>query len=583
MKKGVPVSPGVAVARAYCVDVVLARREPLKLDEAALSGEISRFDRACAAAAEELDAIVARVSQQLGEEEAAIFRAHRLLLRDPAFVGKVKSLILHRQIDASAALHETLEEYTTLFSRIEDEYLRERMTDLRDVVGRIVAQLALQSSQEGVSPDEPVIIVAPEILPSQALTFHRLKVAGIITEAGGATGHAAILARSLGIPAVSGMRGVLREIHTGDLVALDGREGHVYLNPGPEVEAAYRKLQREYVNLRDRLIENRDLEAVTPDGNHVELLANVNSPADAEMAVRVGAVGVGLYRTEYLFLTHPTVPNEEEQLEAYRAVIEMAPHRRVTIRTLDLGGDKHVPYIGQQSEPNPFMGWRSIRLSTAYPEFFQTQLRAILRAGRYGQVSLLFPMISTLEEVLRLKRMVRRTQLALTREGVPFADNIPLGVMLEVPAAALCVETLLDEVDFVSIGSNDLIQYLMAADRDNPKVAHLCEPFNPALMKLLHRVIKVCNERSTPVTLCGEMAGRPRCVLPLLGMGLARFSMSPAFVPSIKELVRRTSGEVARAVAERVLRLRTLGEVRGFLTRKVRQIWPTVSILDMSK
>lgn len=583
MKKGVPVSPGVAVARAYCVDEVLARREPLKLDEAALSGEISRFDRACAAAAEELDAIVARVSKQLGEQEAAIFQAHRLLLRDHAFLGKVKSHILHRQTDAATALHEALEEYSALFARIEDEYLRERMTDLRDVVARVAAQLALQTSAECVTAGESVIIVAPEILPSQALTFHRMQVAGILTEAGGATGHAAILARSLGIPAVSGLRGIVREIRTGDLIALDGREGHVYLNPGPEVEAAYRKLQREYVNLRDRLIENRDLEAVTPDGLAVELLANVNSPADAEMAVRAGATGVGLYRTEYLFLTHPTVPNEDEQLEAYRAVIEAAPNRSVTIRTLDLGGDKHVPYLGHHSEPNPFMGWRSIRLSTAYPEFFQTQLRAILRAGRYGKVNLLFPMISTLEEVLRLKRMVRRTRLALARAGVPFADDIPLGVMLEVPAAALCVEALLEEVDFVSIGSNDLIQYLMAADRDNPKVAHLCEPFSPALMTLLDRVIKACQARGRPVTVCGEMAGRPRCVLPLLGMGLTRFSMSPAFVPSIKELVRRTEREVARDAARRVLGLRTLGEVRGYLTRKVRQIWPNVSMLDMSK
>jgi phosphoenolpyruvate-protein phosphotransferase len=583
MKKGVPVSPGVAVARAYCVDEVLARREPLQLDEAALSGEISRFDRACAGAAAELDAIVTRVSRQLGEEEAAIFRAHRLLLRDPAFLGKVKSIILHRHVDAATALHETLEEYTQLFARIEDEYLRERMSDLRDVAGRITAQLALHAGHDLVPTDEPVIIVAPEILPSQALAFHRLRVAGIITEAGGATGHAAILARSLGIPAVSGLRGILREVHTGDLLALDGREGHVLIHPGPEAEAAYRKLQREYVNLRDRLIENRDLEAVTPDGTRIELLANVNSPADAEMAVRVGAVGVGLYRTEYLFLAHPTVPDEAEQLAAYRAVIDAAPNRAITIRTLDLGGDKHVPYLGDQRERNPFMGWRSIRLSTAYPEFFQTQLRAILRAGHYGRVSLLFPMISTLEEVLRLKRMVRRTRQALAREGVPFGDDIPVGVMLEVPAAALCVGALLGEVDFVSIGSNDLIQYLMAADRDNPKVAHLCEPFNPALMKLLDLVIRACDARGIPVTLCGEMAGRPRCVLPLLGLGLRRFSMSPAFIPSIKEMVRRTNLDAARKVAERVLTMNTIGEVRGYLTRKVRQLWPNVTMLDMNK
>jgi phosphoenolpyruvate-protein phosphotransferase (PTS system enzyme I) len=582
-KKGVPVSPGVAVARAYCVNEVLAHRQPTRLDAAALSSEVSRFDAACAAAAAELDAIVTRVGQQVGPGEAAIFQAHRLLLRDPALIAKVKSAILDRHLDAQTALQEALDDYAALFARIPDDYLRERVADLRDVVARIQAQLALQTVQHCFNVTEPAIIVAPEILPSQALSFGRLQVAGIITEAGGSTGHAAILARSMGIPAVSGLRGILKEVQTGDLVALDGREGFVYLRPGPEVEAAYRKLQREYVNLRDSLIENRDQAAVTPDGIRFELLANVNAPADAEMACHVGAVGVGLYRTEYLFLTHPTVPDEEEQLAAYRAVIEAAPNRRVTIRTLDLGGDKQVPYFGHQREANPFMGWRSIRLSSAYPEFFQTQLRAILRAGLYGAVSLLFPMVSTLEEVQRLKRLVRRTKVELQRSGIRFGEQIPLGVMLEVPAAALCIDTLLDEVDFVSIGSNDLIQYLMAADRDNPKVAHLCEPFSPALYRVLAQVLRACNERNKPVTLCGEMAGRPRCVLPLIGLGLRHLSMSPAFVPSIKETVRRTTMKMAVDITERVLRMSTLGEIRGYLTRKVREIWPNVSLLDMRR
>ena len=603
MKKGVPVSPGVAVARALCVDEVLARREAAQLDVASVSAEVRRFDDAVAAAAAELDAIVERVAAQVGEEEAAIFRAHRLLLRDPALVGKVKSIICNRQVDAATALHDTLEEYTALFARIPDAYLQERMADIRDVIGRILAQLALRPLAEAPPPSEPVILVAPEILPSQALAFMArppgaeeangkkgdkhpattLQVAGIITEAGGATGHAAILARALGIPAVSGLRGILQEVNTGDLIALDGREGHVYLNPGPEVEAAYRKLQREYVALCDSLIDNRDREPLTADGERVELLANVNGPADSAMAVRAGASGVGLYRTEYLFLTHPAVPSEEEQLAAYREVIEAAPNRRVTIRTLDLGGDKQVPYFGHHREANPFMGWRSIRLSTAYPEFFQTQLRAILRASRFGELSLLFPMISTLEEVHRLKRMVQRTRRELENEGERLDQHIPLGVMLEVPAAALCVEDLLEEVDFVSIGSNDLTQYLMAADRDNPKVAHLCEPFSPALMRLLATIIRACVSRGKPVTLCGEMAGRPRCFLPLFGMGLRRISMSPAFVPSMKEMVHRLTLPEGRAIAERVLAMRTVGEIRGYLTRKVKHLWPDVSLLDMSR
>jgi phosphoenolpyruvate-protein phosphotransferase len=583
MKKGVPVSPGVAVARAYCVDEVLARRESYHLEVKAVSSEVNRFEQAVAAAGRELDAIVRRVNQQLGEKEAAIFQAHRLLLRDPTLINKVKTLIVNRQVDARTALHEVLDEYTTLFAQIQDEYLKERMADLRDVIGRVMAQLALQEGKHVIDADEPVILIAPEILPSQASTFDRQQIAGIITESGGANGHAAILARSLGIPAVSGMRGILKEVKTGDLVVLDGREGHVYLHPGPELESAYRKLQREYVDLRDRLIENRDQQAVSADGTHVELLANVNGEADALLASRAGAAGVGLYRTEYLFLTHPTVPTEEEQLANYQAVIEAAPNRAVTIRTLDLGGDKNLPYLGQTREANPFMGWRSIRLSSAYPEFFQTQLRAILRAGLFGKVSLLFPMISTLEEVQRLKRLVERTREQLRREGLAFADNVPLGVMLEVPAAALCIDHILAEVDFVSIGSNDLIQYVMAADRDNPKVAHLCEPFHPPVLKILNQVISACTAHGKPVTLCGEMAGRPRCFLPLFGMGLRSLSMSPAFVPTIKELVRSTALGEAEKIARRALRMTTAGQVRGFLTRKTRDICPNVAFLDTSK
>jgi phosphoenolpyruvate-protein phosphotransferase len=583
MRKGLPVSPGVVVAPAYCLDEVLARREPHLLDAAALSGELERFDQACAAAARELDDIIARVSAQVGEDEANIFRAHRLLLRDPALLGKVKAAILDRRLDARTALQESLDEYAALFAQIQDEYLRERMADVRDVVGRIAAHLSLEEAVHSLSVQEPSVLVAGEILPSQAMAFDRFQIAGIVTETGSTTGHAAILARSLGIPAVAGLRGICREIHTGDLLAVDGREGYVYIKPGPEVEAAYRKLQREYVDLRDRLIENRDQEAVTRDGTRVELLANVNSPADAALAARVGAGGVGLYRTEYLFLTHPSVPNEEEQLAVYRQVIEAAPCHAVTIRMLDLGGDKQVPYLGSQHETNPFMGWRSIRLSSAHPELFQTQLRAILRASCYGQVSLLFPMISAVEEVQRLKRMVLRVQATLRRQDIPFDEKMPIGVLVEVPAAALCVDALLDDVDFVSVGSNDLIQYVMAADRDNPKVAHLCEPFSPAILKLLQHIIKTCNARGKPVTVCGEMAGRPRCFLPLFGMGLRRLSMSPALIPPLKELIRHASLPVAQEIGDRVLRMKTFGEIRGYLTRKARRIWPNVSMLDTSK
>ncbi len=583
MKKGVPVSPGVAVAHAHCVEEVITSHEPYTLDDASLSGEVNRFERACAAASREIEDTISRVSRQIGDEEAAIFRAHRQLLRDPTMLGKVRARITDQRIDPSSALQQTFEEYAALFRQISDPYLQDRLSDLRDVVGRIITHLNDEPQKPALEVQEPVILVIPEIFPSQASLIDKRWVAGIITENGAATGHAAILARALGIPAVSGIRGIMREVKSGDLIALDGREGHVYLNPGPEVEAAYRKLQREYIDVRDKLIENRDQAAISPDGCAVELLANISGPPDAVMAAHVGATGVGLYRTEYLYLTHPSVPDEEEQLAAYREVIEATPNRTVTIRTLDLGGDKHVPYLGTRKEANPFMGFRSIRLTTAYPEFFQAQLRAILRAGQYGNVSMMFPMISMLEEVQRIKRVVHRVRLALLRAGVPFGEHVPIGIMIEVPAAALCIEELLEEVDFVSIGSNDLIQYLMAADRDNPQVAHLCEPFGPALLRLLDRVIRACNERGKPVTLCGEMAGWPRCFLPLFGMGLRRLSMSPAAVPTIKELVRRTPLSVAEDIAKRVLKMSTTGEIRGYLTHKVGEIWPNVALVDMRR
>src|SRR5262245_53118050 len=583
MKKGVPVSPGVAVAQAHCVDEIITSHEPYTPDASGLSEEVSRFEHACATVIRELDDTIARVSKQIGDEEAGIFRAHRQLLRDPTLFNKVQARICDKQIDAATALRETLEEYSAIYRQFSDQYLQERLTDLKDVVGRVLVQLSQDTQHTTMQVHEPVILLAPEVLPSQAALIDKRWVAGIVTETGAATGHAAILARALGIAATSGVSGILREVKNGDVVALDGREGHVYVNPGPEVETAYRKLAREYADITHQLIENHDLDAVSPDGVRVELLANVSGVPDAQMAGRAGASGVGLYRTEYLFLTHHSVPDEEEQLAAYREVIEAAPNKTVTIRTLDLGGDKHVPYLDTHREANPFMGFRSIRLSSAYPEFFQAQLRAILRAARYGNVSLMFPMISQLEEVQRIKRIVQRTKLSLKRSGIPFGEHIPIGIMIEVPAAALCIEELLEEVHFVSIGSNDLIQYLMAADRDNPQVAHLCEPFSPALLRLLARVIKACGEHNKPVTLCGEMAGWPRCFLPLFGMGLRRLSMSSAAVPTIKELLRRTNLSLAEEITQRVLAMPTTGEVRGYLTRKAQEIWPNLTLVDMRR
>ena len=387
------------------------------------------------------------------------------------------------------------------------------------MISRIGSHLSTQSPRPRVARrphdgDEPVILVAHEILPSQAMSLGNLPIAGIVTETGGGTSHAAILARSRGIPAVSGVVGITDEVRTGDLIVVDGRDGLVLVRPDSETTSAYRKMQREFFDLKDQLVLNRDQPAISADGVAGRAAGQHQQPRRRRRRpTTVGATGVGLFRTEYLFLTHQDVPDEEEQYQYYRQVIEAAPNRTVTIRTLDLGGDKTVPYLGRRSEANPFMGWRSIRLSFEHPRLFERQIRAILRAGRHGKVSMLFPMITTLEELRHVNRLVEETRRNLRREGVPFGEDVKTGVMVEVPAAAVCIDAILRETDFISIGSNDLIQYLVAADRDNPKVAHLCEPLSPAIFKVLQMVLDACRRTGTPVTAL-RRDGRPAPLRP---------------------------------------------------------------------
>jgi phosphotransferase system enzyme I (PtsI) len=587
MHKGIAVSPGVVVGVAYKVDSVFGSSEPETLDDPSLvPAEIERFDVAVRTTIAELEAVVAKVAQQLGPAEADIFKSHLEIVNDRSLLTRVHELIETKHLTALSALQVVLQAYAANFARIEHDYFRERMTDVRDVISKIASHLAPQPSLPPISDgdhregEDPVILVAHEILPSQAMSLGSLPIAGIVTETGGGTSHAAILSRSRGIPAVSGVTGITSDVKSGDLMVVDGRDGLVIVRPDREETAAYRKMQREFFDLKDRLVLNRDEPATSSDGAPIELLANINNLADAQAAQKVGACGVGLFRTEYLFLTHADVPDEEEQYQHYRQVIEDSPNRNVTIRTLDLGGDKTVPYLGRRSEANPFMGWRSIRLSFEHPRLFERQIRAILRAGRHGKVNMLFPMITTLEELRYINRLVEETRRNLRREGVPFGEDVKTGVMIEVPAAAVCIDAILRETDFISIGSNDLIQYLVAADRDNPKVAHLCEPLSPAIFKVLQMVLDACQRTGTPVTLCGEMAGQPRSVLALFGMGLRRFSMSPAFVPTIKALLSSVTTAQAERFAHQILQSKTSEEIRAYLTARLHEISAALEVFD---
>ena len=586
MHKGIAVSPGVVVGVAYKVESAFGAGEPQALiDPAQIPAEIARFNRAVAQSATELEGIVAKVAQQLGPGEAAIFKSHLTIVKDETLLAKVRALIEAQRLTALSALQMVLQDYAARFAGIEHEYFRERMTDIRDVISRIgshLSPLPTAASGPDQNGEEPIILVAHEILPSQSMSLGDLPIAGIVTETGGATSHVAIISRSRGIPAVSGVVGVAADVQNGDLIVVDGRDGIVVVRPDADTASAYRKLQREFVHLKDKLVLNRDQPAVSADGVQIELLANINNVADALAADKVGATGVGLFRTEYLFLTHQDVPDEEEQYEHYRQVIEATPNRVVTIRTLDLGGDKTVPYLGRRNEANPFMGWRSIRLSFEHPRLFERQIRAILRAGVHGKVSMLFPMITTLEELRYVNQLVEETRRNLRKERIPFGEDVKTGVMIEVPAAAMCIDAILRETDFISIGSNDLIQYLVAADRDNPKVAHLCEPLSPAIFKVLQMVLDACRRTGTPVTICGEMAGQPRSVLVLFGMGLRKFSMSPAFLPTIKALLSKVTTAQAERFAHQVLQLKTSEEIRKYLNERLHEVSSDLEMFDFT-
>lgn len=603
MFKGIAVSPGVSIGSAYCIHEVFVDPASQLLEPNQVPAEIARFENARKKSIAEIRGLHKKVSKQVGQDAAAIFAVHESILQDPALVGKVRGWIKEDQLSAPAALARLVDFYKQILDRSGDDYLRERIADIRDVVERLTSHLSAALQRESPSQSDPVIVVADELLPSQVLMLGNKPVSGIVTQAGSQTSHAAIVARSRGIPAVSGVRGILRQAKTGDLIVVDGREGHVVVNPDAEMLAAFRKLEREFVNLRDQMAHNHDMPAVTADGQLLDLMANINGVGDARAAVAMGASGVGLYRTEYLYMAHASVPGEEEQLANYREVIAASPNHNVTIRTLDIGGDKTVPFLGRgHYEANPFMGWRSIRLSFEYPEFFLSQIRAILRAAVQepdvtaagslsagngdqldnGQwkVKMMFPMVTTLEELRRLKAMVHRAQRQLTKEGIPYGQ-VEFGMMLEVPAAAVMIEEMLPAVDFVSIGSNDLVQYLMAADRDNPKVSHLCQPLSPAVLRILRTVVRACNYQNKPVTLCGEMAGMPEALAVLLGMGLRRFSVSPAVVPTVKEVASHLTIPMAKELLRRALQIKTTNKIRSMLNAQLLEVAPNLSPILM--
>ncbi len=572
--EGVAASPGIAIGRAFVLGGDVVHIFPRVLAEEEVPAEIERFKAAVEQARQELERIRHEVSKELGEESAKVFDAHRMMLEDELVIDETIRRIRNERKNADLVFYEVMRAVQSSLAAGGDEYLRARAADVRDVKRRVIRHIQGQRHDHLAPLAEPAIIVASNLSPSDTVSLDKAKVLGFATDLGGRTSHAAILARSLELPSVVGLGKVSSMVQTGEWMILDGLHGLVIVNPTPETIAQYRQRQEEFCEVQHRLERLRDLPARTLDGKDVELSANIEFPEEIDSVVAHRAQGVGLFRTEYLYLSGNGLPAEEEQYKAYRMVVEgVAPHP-VIIRTFDLGGDKIPEEEGGPPEANPFLGRRAIRICLQHIELFKTQLRAILRASADGQVRLLLPMISSVDELLQAKGVIAEVKKELDERGLDYDRDIELGIMIEVPSAALTADQLAAEVDFLSIGTNDLIQYTLAVDRGNQRVAHLFEAYHPAVLRLIRQVVEAGHERGIWVGMCGEMASDPLATMLLVGLDLDELSVSPVDLPRVKEIVRAISYEEARQVAERVLRMRAAGEIKSYLQGVMREKFP---------
>ncbi len=561
---GLPASMGIAIGPAFIYTPEELLKSPQEPADAAT--ELDRVERAIEEAQDQLTSIYEKSVAEVGEETAAIFLAHQEFLADPALLAEVKEQIEQHNSSAEAAVETAFEMYAKQLEALEDEYYRERALDLRDVSRRVRRILAGVQDQETLTNlASPVIIVARDLTPSDTAQMNKSMVLGFCTATGGLTSHTAIIARILGIPAVVGMGEGILELPSGALLIIDGHEGVVLAD-------ADEATTREYARRRDVQAEELAKEkkvahkpAATSDGHHVEVVANIADATSAQVALDFGAEGVGLFRTEYLFLNRQSIPTEEEQYQAYRAVADVLGDRPLIIRTLDIGGDKQLPYLDIGHEMNPFLGWRAIRLCLDSPELFEPQLRAILRASVERNVQIMFPMVATLDELRRARQALERVKSELAGGGIPFDPQTEVGIMIEVPSAALMADVLAPEVDFFSIGTNDLIQYTMACDRVNDKVAYLYDPLHPAVLRLIKGVIDAAHREGKWVGMCGEMAGNLEAIPLLLGLGLDEFSMNAPAIPAAKALIGSLTLSQAQEIAETALTKRTSEEIRGYL------------------
>ncbi|MGD6875550.1 phosphoenolpyruvate--protein phosphotransferase [Bacillus infantis] len=557
--QGIAASSGIAIAKAYRLvepDLSFSKKTVEDADN-----EVGRFQQALATSKSELEAIREKAEKDLGADKAAIFDAHLLVLSDPELISPIEDKIKTEKVNAEQALKETADMFVSMFEQMDNEYMKERAADIRDVTKRVLSHLL---GVQVVNPSmiaEEVIIIAEDLTPSDTAQLNRQFVKGFTTDIGGRTSHSAIMARSMEIPAVVGTKTATEEIQNGDMVIVDGLTGQVHVNPTPEAIESYKEQNAAFEAQKAEWAKLVNEKTVSADGHHVELAANIGTPKDLKGVINNGGEAVGLYRTEFLYMGRDQLPTEEEQFEAYKAVLEGMEGNPVVVRTLDIGGDKELPYLNLPKEMNPFLGFRAIRLCLEEQDIFRTQLRALLRASSYGNLKIMFPMIATLDEFRQGKAILEEEKQKLSSEGVKTADKIELGIMVEIPSTAVLADQFAKEVDFFSIGTNDLIQYTMAADRMNERVSYLYQPYNPAILRLVKMVIDAAHKEGKWAGMCGEMAGDETAIPLLLGLGLDEFSMSATSILKARSQILRLSREEMKELAEKALQMGTAEEV----------------------
>lgn len=548
--KGIPVSAGVCHGKAFLLRRAEVSIPQHEVPESEVPNQIHRFEQALIATRQEILDVQKQVTNALGAKDASIFEAHLLVIEDPTLIEQVTTMIQQKRITAESAFHQFAEKYTATLAAIDDDYLRERAADMRDVTARVLNNLLGHPQQELANLAEPCVLVAEDIPPSLVATLDKTKVLGFATDAGSKTSHTAIMARSLEIPAVVGLQDAADKIQNGDHILVDGYNGVLVINPTDQTLFEYGQLVRRHVTMEEKLKDIQGLPAVTLDGTKIALAANIEQTSDVDAVKFYGAEGVGLFRTEYLFINRDTLPTEEEQYVAYRKVAAELKPNSVIIRTLDLGGDKFLSHLALPQEVNPFLGWRAIRFCLEEKDIFRAQLRAILRASAEGNIKMMYPMVTCVDEVLKANAFVEEYKEELRKEGKPFDEKLEIGIMVEIPSAALAAATLAKHVKFFSIGTNDLIQYSLAVDRLNEKIAHLYEPTHPAILRLIKMTADAAKKQGIWCGVCGEMAGDPMLTPLLLGLGVEELSASPPVLPWVKLLIRRLKIADAKELAE---------------------------------